>query len=422
MIMIHQLRKALVMLLVACLALSVSALAAPEDEAAETAEATGEENAETYVDPYGLNISAECAILVDASTGQVIYERNAEKQHLIASTTKIMTALVVLEKAENLDETVIVQQEWADVEGSSMYLRVGEPVSIRGLLYGLMMNSGNDAATALACAVAGDEATFVEWMNKYAAKFGMNDTHFANPHGLDAEDHYSTAHDMARLMIHAMENADFREITHTRYINIDGYELYFHNKLLDRYEYCIGGKTGYTYAAGRTLVTASEKDGHLLIAVTLNAPDDWNDQIAMYDYGFAHCNSVALCTAGERGPGLNLRGLMVSVPTYYLSSLSCVTMDGAQVQKTVYLPDSLVTDVPKGCVIGRVEFIVDGVLVGTGLLVTGDAINCEGETTQTWKNDFKNTCLLAGLYPDAQPNGTYRIDGLLSTALSPSWG
>ena len=412
-------RRMAALMLAGCIVLSGNAFAVSEEEAAVTA---GESAVEAYVDPYGLNLSAECAILTDAETGQVLYERNAEQRHLIASTTKIMTALVVLEKAPDLDATVTVQQEWADMEGSSMYLRVGEPVSIRGLLYGLMMNSGNDAATALACAVGGDEATFVGWMNDYAARFGMSDTHFSNPHGLDAEDHYSTAHDMARLMARAMENADFREITRTRHISIDGYELYFHNKLLDRYEYCISGKTGYTVAAGRTLVTASEKDGRLLIAVTLNAPDDWNDQIAMYNYGFDQEYSVSnACTAGETAE-CALTGALCSVPLYYLNTVRCDLPAGAVVSRTVYLPAAPVLSVPAGFVIGRVEFSVGDKKMGTGYLVTGDAVNCDGEASDTWKNDFKNTCLLAGLYPDAQPNGTYRMDGLLSTALLHSWG
>lgn len=236
------------LLICALLALSVLRVSAePEQEVAVN----------TAADPYGLNISAQSAILVDASTGRVLYEKNAEEQRLVASTTKIMTALVVIEQAEDLDATVTVKPEWANVEGSSMYLQEGDVVSLRGLLYGLMLNSGNDAATALACSVGGDEASFVELMNEYAARFGMENTHFSNPHGLDAEDHYSTAHDMARLMIEAMKNPIFREISGKRYVSIDGYELFYHNKLLSKYEYCVSGKTGYTVAAGRTLVTAA---------------------------------------------------------------------------------------------------------------------------------------------------------------------
>lgn len=410
---ISHLRKVILLFVPLCILFSVSASAITINSAANSVE--------SYTDSYGLNITAECAIVMEAKSGQVLYERNAEQQHLIASTTKIMTAMVVLEKAKSLDDTVVIKQEWADVEGSSMYLRAGESVSIRALLYGLMLNSGNDAATALANAVGGDEATFVAWMNEYAERYGMANTHFANPHGLDAEDHYSTAHDMARLMAYAMENAAFREIASTRYINIDGYELYFHNKLLNRYEYCVAGKTGYTIAAGRTLVTASEKDGQILIAVTLNDPDDWNDQIAMYDYGFSRCKSITICSAGQHGPGYTLPGTVITTPTYYLNTVSCVLVDGATVEQTVYMPEQALLNVPKGFTIGRVEFSINGTVVGTAFFVTGDAVNCEGEATDTWKSDFKNTYLLAGLYPDAQPNGTYRMEGLLSTALRRSW-
>lgn len=390
------------------------------------AEAEGEqeptEAVETYVDPYGLNISAECAILLDASSGRVLYEKNAEQRHLIASITKIMTALVVLEKAEDLDTTVTIPEDWTGVEGSSMYLEAGDVVSIRGLLYGLILNSGNDAATVLATTLAGDEATFVGWMNEYAAKFGMNDTHFSNPHGLDAEDHYSTAHDMARLMVEAMKNETFREITHTRHIVIDGFEMYFHNKLLDRYEYCISGKTGYTMAAGRTLVTASEKDGQLLVAVTLNAPDDWNDQIAMYEYGFNHYPTTCICTEGSCFTTVPLSDTGTAVPVYCMDSLSYLVMDGEQVERTVYLPSEFTESVGKGVIVGRVEYSVAGESVGTTYLVTGAYADAQGkEVSSCWKNGFKNSCLLAGLYPDGQPNGTYRTDGLLSTAFWHNW-
>lgn len=383
---------------------------------------TGEAEA-AGTDPYGLNLSAECAILVDASSGRVLYEKNAEQQHLIASTTKIMTAVVALEKAEDLDATVTIPDDWMGVEGSSMYLQAGDVVSIRGLLYGLLLNSGNDAATVLATTLAGDEATFVEWMNEYAVRFGMENTHFANPHGLDAEGHYSTAHDMARLMVEAMKNDTFREITHTRYIAIDGFELYYHNKLLNLYEYCISGKTGYTQAAGRTLVTASEKDGQLLVAVTLNAPDDWNDHIALYEYGFNNFPATTLSSRGNCYTALLVSGTGRSVPVYCMDNLSYVVMEGETLDRTVYLPREFTEPVSCGTIVGKVVYSVDGQEVGTTYLISGEysAVLPEEETGQ-WRNDCKNTCLLAGLYPDGQPNGTYRTEGLLSTAIWHNWG
>lgn len=391
-------------------------------ENAEKAVQETVEAAETYVDPYGLNISAECAILLDASSGRVLYEKNAEQRHLIASITKIMTALVVLEKAENLDATVTIPEDWPGVEGSSMYLEAGDVVSIRGLLYGLLLNSGNDAATVLATTLAGDEATFVSWMNEYAANFGMKDTHFSNPHGLDAEDHYSTAHDMARLMVEAMKNPDFREITRTRHITIDGFDLYFHNKLLNMYEYCISGKTGYTLAAGRTLVTASEKDGQLLVAVTLNAPDDWNDQIAMYEYGFSHYTLTDLCCGGSCYTTVPLANSDAYVPVYCVSNLSYLVLDGEEVDRMVFLPSEFTQSFGKGDIVGKVEYQVNGQAAGTTYLISGAYVDAENkEVSSGWKNDFKSSCLLAGLYPDGQPNGTYRTEGLLSTAFWHNW-
>ena len=361
--------------------------------------------------------------MVDSASGKVLYEKNAEQRHLIASTTKILTALVVLEKASDLDVSVTIPADWQGVEGSSMYLEPGDVVTIRGLLYGLMLNSGNDAATVLASEVAGDEATFVSWMNDYAAQIGMNDSHFSNPHGLDAEDHYSTAHDMARLMIRAMQNETFCQIGHTRHIEIDGFDLYFHNKLLNLYEYCVNGKTGYTAAAGRTLVTAAEKDGHQLVAVTLNAPDDWNDQIAMYEYAYAHYTPRRLCAAGDCFSTMSLTGAECAVPVYYTKTIDYLVNAGERVDQNIYLNRSLTESLEKGVLVGRVEFCVNGQYAGTSYLISGAYADAAGkEVSANWKNGFKNSCRLAGLYPDAQPSGTYRTDGLLSTAFWHNWG
>lgn len=396
-----------------------TAHAQTEGEAAPAAE-------EGTADPSGLNLSAECAILVDAASGRVLYEKNAEQRHLIASITKIMTAVVALDRAEDLDATVTIPADWIGVEGSSMYLEAGDVVSIRGLLYGLLLNSGNDAATVLATTLAGDEATFVSWMNDYAAKIGMENTHFSNPHGLDAEDHYSTAHDMAKLMVVAMRNAEFREITHTRHISIDGFDLYYHNKLLNMYEYCISGKTGYTQAAGRTLVSASEKDGQLLVAVTLNAPDDWNDHIAMYEYGFQHYPSTTLCEMGSCFTTVPLTGTEVSVPVYCTNRVSYPVADGETVGQMVCLTHDSDAPLRCGMIVGRVEYSVDGRQAGTTYLLSGPCPDSaysrlKEEGFGLWKNGFKNSCLLAGLYPDGQPNGTYRTEGLLSTAWWHNW-
>lgn len=415
-------RRLMTILVVFGLVVSLAASPAFAEEGTEES-AAGETAAVYTTDEYGLSLSAECAILIDGDTGRVLYERNAEQQHLIASTTKIMTAMVALQHTDDLDAMYTIQPEWTGIEGSSMYLVPEESVSMRALLYGLMLASGNDAATAIANIVGGDEATFVDWMNEEAAALGMDNTHFANPHGLDAEDHYSTAHDMARLMAEAMKNSDFREITHTRYVEIDGHEIYFHNKLLNMYEYCISGKTGYTMAAGRTLVTASEKDGMLLICVTLNAWDDWNDQIKIYDFGFQRYTRSDYSEAGEYFDELRLAGTYQKVPIYYAGACTCLHRLDDNVVRTVYLPDELTAAVEKGAVVGEVVYSVEGNTIAISYLVAGAYANTEtGEVSDEWKSEFKNSYLLGGLYPDAQPNGTYRMEGLLSTAASRSWG
>ena len=229
-------------------------------------------------------LSAAAAILMDADSGEVLYEKDAGRRMRIASTTKIMTALVVLEHAR-LTDTVTVTNDHM-VEGSSMYLKPGEVVTVEELLYGLMLCSGNDAALALADCCGGLDA-FVQAMNEKAAALGMKDTSFANPNGLDDENHYSTARDMAVLAAYAAENPTFRRICSTKTATVGGRSMTNHNKLLRQIEGCIGMKTGYTKAAGRTLVSCAERQGRRLVAVTLCDGNDWADHKTLYEMGFA---------------------------------------------------------------------------------------------------------------------------------------
>lgn len=230
-----------------------------------------------------LEVSATAAVLMDANMGQVLYEKNGDRQMLIASTTKIMTALVVLEHAAPDDVITVTPDHMA--EGSSMYLRAGETVRVEELLYGLLLCSGNDAALALT-ECAGGLTPFVALMNEKAAALGMAHTSFANPNGLDADGHYSTARDMAVLAAAAVENPTFRRICSSRSVTIGQRTMENHNRLLRQMEGCIGLKTGYTRAAGRTLVSCTERDGCRLVAVTLQDGNDWADHAALYDYGF----------------------------------------------------------------------------------------------------------------------------------------
>lgn len=242
-----------------------------------------------------VEVSAAAAVLMDADSGRLLYDKNGEKRMLIASTTKLMTALVALEQGGLQQEITVTGGHMA--EGSSMYLRPGEKLTLEMLLYGLLLSSGNDAALAVTECMGGT-VPFVARMNEKAAELGMENTHFANPNGLDDEAHYSTAEDMAKLAAAAMDDPVLRRVASTKTARIGGRTLTNHNKLLSRVEGCVGLKTGYTRAAGRTLVSCAERDGVRLVAVTLQDGDDWNDHASLYEQGFRVLRPVK---AVERG-------------------------------------------------------------------------------------------------------------------------
>ena len=231
------------------------------------------------------SVQAEACIVFCADDGSTLYAKNADSRRLIASTTKLMTALVCLEHA-SLDDVFAAQPRHCAVEGSSMYLKAGERYTVRQLLLGLLLASGNDAALAIAEHTAGSETAFVRLMNQKAQALGLRDTHFENPHGLDAGAHYSTARDLARLMCACMENPAFRSLTAVNAVNVAGQTLINHNRLLRMCPGCIGGKTGYTRAAGRCLVSCCEREGMKLVCVTLSDPDDWSDHMRLYDWAY----------------------------------------------------------------------------------------------------------------------------------------
>lgn len=242
---------------------------------------------------WAVGTSAASAVLIEQESGRVLYEQNPDEERLIASITKIMTAVVALERGEPQMEYTVTAADMA--EGSSMYLRPGDVLRLEELLYGLMLVSGNDAALAVAHCVCGGLEDFVALMNETAARLGMTHSHFANPNGLDAEGHYSSARDMALLAAYALENQDFRRIVSTASITIGERYLANHNKLLRLCEGCVGVKTGFTKAAGRTLVSAASREGMTLVCVTLNDGDDWNDHMNLIDYGFANYRLETEC-------------------------------------------------------------------------------------------------------------------------------
>lgn len=244
-----------------------------------------------------LEVSAHSAILMDGDTGRVLYEKSPDERSLIASTTKIMTALVALETG-GMDETVTVPAEAAGIEGSSMYLKAGETLTRRDLLYGMMLSSGNDAAVTLAISWGDSLEDFVGRMNARAQALGLSQTFFANPNGLDDEN-YSTARELAILTQEALRLPEFRQVVASRSYQAGNRQLVNHNKLLWRYPNAIGVKTGFTKRAGRILVGAAERNGRLLISVTINAPSDWSDHQAMLDYGFSLYQETEIIVPGQ---------------------------------------------------------------------------------------------------------------------------
>ena len=299
-------------------------------------------------------LSAKHAVVMDTATGKVLYEREANERCLIASTTKIMTGLIICEECD-LSREISVPPEAAGIEGSSVYLKAGERVRVEDLLYGMMLQSGNDAAAALAIAHSGSIEAFAARMNERARELDLKDTHFANPHGLDAEENYSTAEDLARLAAVAMENETFARVVSTRQHRFGERVVINHNKLLWRYEGAEGVKTGFTKKAGRILVSSATRQGRRLICVTINAPDDWNDHAALLDEGFAQFEQHTLCREGQ------VFGAFTA-PDGSLSGLAAAAQD----LQVLLLPEEKLGAVRVYCGNGDgyAEFFADGRLIG----------------------------------------------------------
>lgn len=305
------------------------------------------------------DLSAKAAIVYHADSGRVLYEKQADANMLIASTTKIMTGLLAIENCD-LSESVMITEKMANVEGSSMYLKVGESYTLRELLYGLLLASGNDAATAIAMHVAGDEASFAALMNEKAAELGMKHTSFENPHGLDGTNHYSTALDMAILASYAMENPSFAEIVGTRHITIKNLTYVNHNKLLWQCDGVIGVKTGYTMAAGRTLVTCCERNGQKLICVTLSAPDDWNDHKKLYDWAYDTYQDRLVLGMNTKYQIPIMSGTDITVSVEPLTDVTVFADENDDIEYRVELPRFVFGPVYKGEKAGQIVVTVNG--------------------------------------------------------------
>lgn len=315
--------------------------------------------------------SAASSVLIEQESGRVLHAQNEDEERLIASITKIMTAVVALERGDLQMEYTVTAQDMA--EGSSMYLQPGDRLCLEELLYGLMLVSGNDAALAVAHCVSGSVEDFVALMNATAEKLGMTHSHFANPNGLDAQGHYASAADMAKLAAYALNNQDFKRIVSTASITIGERYLANHNKLLRMCEGCVGVKTGFTKAAGRTLVSAAAREGMTLVCVTLNDPDDWRDHMALLDYGFANYHMETVLPAGRVAASVLVRGgTLTTVPLAADRDLRYPLTGEERLTVVARVPVSVEAPVVPGQVLGEACAYLDGAEVARVDLVAVD--------------------------------------------------
>lgn len=350
----------------------------------------------------GPEVSAQSAVVLTADTGTVLFEKDGHTPRPVASTTKIMTALLALEAAqEQGDPLVDITQEMVAVEGSSMGLQAGDSISLTGLAAGMLLASGNDAANAAALYLDASLESFAARMNQRAAALGMEDTHFVTPSGLDGEDaqglgHLSTAYDMALLARAALEDQAFRQLCSSPSLAVEFAEpvkrvtYTNHNKLLTQYQGCVGVKTGFTKEAGRCLVSAAERDGALLIAVTLNAPNDWQDHTALLDYGFSQVEPYQLAggdvrltvpVVGSPEEAVSLRGSNGGEVTLPLGQ-------GAQVERVVHAPKFLYAPVEAGEQVGEICWYLEGQLLGSAPLIAAGAAPLQEKAPNLWERLF----------------------------------
>lgn len=329
----------------------------------------------------GVSVSAKAAVLIEADTGRVLFAKNKDECLPMASTTKIMTALITLE-AENLDAPFVVDEKAIQVEGSSMGLQKGDTVTLRTLAYGMLLPSGNDAANAAAVRIAGSLEEFAVLMNARAEAIGMNNSHFVTPSGLDDEQHYTTAHDMAKLARVALQNTAFRDICSCSTAKVEfgnpPYERWLknHNRLLQEYKGAIGVKTGFTKKSGRCLVSAAERDGVRLIAVTLNAPDDWQDHAKMFNYGFGNVTSrqfdvsyedIQIDVVGGETDSVGVVPLAMPMVNVEEADLSRITQQ-VLVEPFYYAP------LQAGDAVGKILLFLDGEEIGSCTLIAKDHV------------------------------------------------
>ncbi len=337
--------------------------------------------ASDLVEGAHFSVNAKAALVMEASTGRVLFAQNENTRLGVASTTKVLSALITLEQP-GLDEPFVVDPQAIIVEGSSMGLVEGDIVTLRTLAYGMLLSSGNDAANAAAVKIAGSVPAFADMMNARVAELGLHDTHFANPSGLSADDHYSTAYDMAVIFRAAMANEHFAKITACKSAKLQygnpPYDRWLsnHNRLLSLYSATIGGKTGFTKEAGRCLVTAACQEDVTLICVTLDAPDDWDTQTALYQRYFDRMVIQQPPTVPEHFTVHVVGGTAaeVGVVPQNSAALPMAESEFYRISHTVFLPRFVYAPVQKGDVVGRLDIFIDGEKVSSIPLVATASI------------------------------------------------
>jgi len=324
--------------------------------------------------------NAKAAILIEQSSGRVLYENNAYEPLPMASTTKIMTALIVLDKIGDLDEQVLIDERSSGIEGSSMYLEKGEVLSVEDLLYGLLLKSGNDAAAALAIHVSGSVDAFVEQMNLYAINMGLNNTHFQNPHGLPSNGHYSCAADLAKMAAKAMDNETFRKIVSTPKYQVawGGHEwdrvMTNKNKILTLIDGGNGIKTGYTKEAGRCLVAGAKQEDMQLIAVTLNCPNDFLECANLLSWGFEEYDRLEIASRSEEL--LSIKHRLGKIYVCAEDEVYIPIKKGDTVSVNFDIPKSINRRIKAGERVGDMKvYVNDTLLRKLSLVSTKDVVN-----------------------------------------------
>ena len=323
----------------------------------------------------GINSKAKSSALYNPNTKSFLYQNNGDLRLPMASTTKIVTALIAIETLD-MNEIILVPTEAVGVEGSSLYLKEGDMLTVRDLIYGVLLQSANDAATVLALRISGNISDFADLMTQRAENAGAVSTHFENPHGLDSDQHYTTARDLSLISAEALCNDTFLEIVSTRKYTFKlGEEtrtIVNHNKLLTLYDGCIGVKTGYTKKSGRCLVSAAEKDGVRLIAVTLSDPNDWNDHIEMLDYGFDQLEQVDLSKTvvmPSAIPTVSSDGVTLGLT---LKKNSIVKFKADDLRYNIDIPNYIASDVKCGDKVGELTLKIGENTEKIDIIATND--------------------------------------------------